>query len=50
MPSPIQIFLYGLDYLFFAGLSEIGLTTCLAKANDNTGSAYLLWIAGFVFR
>ena len=33
--------------LFFAGLFEIGFTTCLAKAKDSTGSAYFFWIAGF---
>ena len=26
---------------------EIGFTTCLGKANENTGSAFYLWIMGF---
>jgi quaternary ammonium compound-resistance protein SugE len=33
--------------LIIAGLFEVGFTTCLAKANESTGSAYFLWIAGF---
>jgi quaternary ammonium compound-resistance protein SugE len=33
--------------LVVAGLFEIGFTTCLAKAKESTGTAYLLWITGF---
>ena len=33
--------------LFFAGLFEIGFTTCLAKAKEAAGTAYVLWLAGF---
>lgn len=33
--------------LIIAGLFEIGFTTCLAKAKENSGSAALLWLFGF---
>jgi quaternary ammonium compound-resistance protein SugE len=33
--------------LILAGLFEIGFTTCLSKAKDATGQAYLLWLLGF---
>lgn len=33
--------------LIIAGLFEIGFTTCLGKANQSSGSAFALWIAGF---
>jgi quaternary ammonium compound-resistance protein SugE len=33
--------------LVIAGLFEVGFTTCLAKAKESSGTAYLLWLAGF---
>ena len=33
--------------LILGGLFEIGFTTCLGKANENTGSVFYLWIMGF---
>lgn len=34
--------------LILAGLFEVGFTTCLSKAKDASGTAYMLWMAGFV--
>lgn len=34
--------------LVIAGLFEIGFTTCLSKAKENTGNTYIFWIAGFL--
>lgn len=33
--------------LIIAGLFEVGFTTCLGKANQSTGAAFVLWILGF---
>jgi quaternary ammonium compound-resistance protein SugE len=33
--------------LIIAGLFEIGFTTCLSKAKETSGSASILWLAGF---
>ena len=33
--------------LIIGGLFEIGFTTCLAKAQENTGTTALLWYLGF---
>lgn len=33
--------------LFFAGLFEVGFTTCLAKAKETSGTVYILWLLGF---
>lgn len=33
--------------LIIAGLFEVGFTTCLAKAKESTGTAYILWLVGF---
>ena len=33
--------------LFFAGLFEVGFTTCLAKAKEATGMHYAFWLIGF---
>jgi quaternary ammonium compound-resistance protein SugE len=33
--------------LFLAGLFEVGFTTCLSKAKEATGTAYIMWIVGF---
>ena len=33
--------------LILAGLLEVGFTTCLAKAKEATGTAYILWLTGF---
>lgn len=30
-----------------AGLFEVGFTTCLAKANESSGNAFVYWIGGF---
>jgi quaternary ammonium compound-resistance protein SugE len=32
--------------LIIAGLFEIGFTTCLAKAKESTGTAYIIWLTG----
>lgn len=34
--------------LIIAGLCEICFTTCLGKAQQTTGTAFYLWISGFV--
>lgn len=34
--------------LIIAGLFEVGFATCLGKANEATGTAAVLWYAGFV--
>lgn len=34
--------------LVLAGLFEVGFTTCLTKAKESTGSAYFLWLLGFI--
>ncbi|HUC80119.1 MAG TPA: multidrug efflux SMR transporter [Flavisolibacter sp.] len=34
--------------LIIAGLFEIGFTTCLAKAKESTGTAYIMWLVGFL--
>jgi quaternary ammonium compound-resistance protein SugE len=33
--------------LILGGLFEVGFTTCLAKAKESSGTAYVLWIIGF---
>lgn len=33
--------------LIIAGLFEVGFTTCLSKAKEATGTAAMLWTAGF---
>lgn len=33
--------------LIIAGLFEVGFTTCLAKAKESNGTAYVLWLVGF---
>jgi quaternary ammonium compound-resistance protein SugE len=33
--------------LIIAGMFEVGFTTCLAKAKETTGVAYVLWLTGF---
>jgi quaternary ammonium compound-resistance protein SugE len=33
--------------LIIAGLFEVGFTTCLGKAKDNTGMTSALWMGGF---
>lgn len=34
--------------LVLAGLFEVGFTTCLSKAKEATGGAYILWLLGFL--
>ncbi|MGN6400560.1 MAG: DMT family transporter [Flavisolibacter sp.] len=34
--------------LVLAGLFEVGFTTCLTKAKESNGSAYFLWLLGFI--
>ena len=34
--------------LVLAGLFEVGFTTCLTKAKETSGTAYLLWLLGFI--
>ncbi|WP_128548488.1 DMT family transporter [Larkinella soli] len=34
--------------LIIAGLFEVGFTTCLARAKQETGAAAGLWLAGFL--
>ena len=34
--------------LIIAGLFEVGFATCLGKARESTGSAAMVWWAGFV--
>lgn len=34
--------------LIIGGLFEIGFTTCLAKAQENTGTTALYWYLGFL--
>jgi quaternary ammonium compound-resistance protein SugE len=33
--------------LVIAGLFEVAFTTCLSKAKEASGTAYILWISGF---
>lgn len=33
--------------LIIAGLFEVGFTTCLGKANQSSGTAFVLWFSGF---
>jgi quaternary ammonium compound-resistance protein SugE len=33
--------------LVFAGLFEVGFTTCLAKAKESSGTSYFFWLTGF---
>lgn len=33
--------------LIIAGLFEVGFTTCLGKANESQGAAFIAWIIGF---
>ncbi|NTS43707.1 multidrug efflux SMR transporter [Flavisolibacter sp. BT320] len=33
--------------LIIAGFFEIGFTTCLAKAKENSGTTYAMWLLGF---
>lgn len=35
-------------YLIIGGLFEVAFTTCLGKAKDATGTAFILWILGFL--
>jgi quaternary ammonium compound-resistance protein SugE len=34
--------------LVLAGLFEVGFTTCLTKAKETSGTAYFLWLLGFI--
>ena len=34
--------------LFFAGLFEVGFTSCLGKAKETSGTTAALWMAGFL--
>jgi quaternary ammonium compound-resistance protein SugE len=34
--------------LVIAGFFEVGFTTCLAKAKESNGSAYVWWLIGFI--
>jgi quaternary ammonium compound-resistance protein SugE len=34
--------------LVFAGLFEVGFTTCLGKAKETTGNSATLWFVGFI--
>jgi quaternary ammonium compound-resistance protein SugE len=34
--------------LIIGGLFEVGFTTCLAKAQESTGTTSLLWFGGFL--
>jgi quaternary ammonium compound-resistance protein SugE len=34
--------------LIIAGLFETGFATCLGKMKETSGSAYALWLAGFI--
>ena len=34
-------------YLIIGGLFEVGFTTCLGKAKETSGTASVLWLAGF---
>ena len=43
----LTIFFMAWIILVFAGLFEIGFTTCLAKAKESTGYDYFYWITGF---
>ena len=33
--------------LVIAGLFEVGFTTCLTKATESNGTAYIIWLLGF---
>ena len=33
--------------LIIAGFFEVAFTTCLAKARESAGTAYIYWISGF---
>lgn len=35
-------------YLILGGLFEVAFTSCLSKAKDSSGTAFIIWILGFL--